>query len=111
MTTAVAREDSWVSIADAAEQLGIHPRTLRRYIRDGRLDVMRLSAQVVRITPEALLEFRDDNIKIQTGTGTCYVPRAEEPSTGPTGAVPAVHPVGRVRPDRPRRSQLGAGRA
>jgi excisionase family DNA binding protein len=74
MTSAVTREDSWVSIAEAAEQLGIHPRTLRRYIRQGRLTVVRLSPQVVRIKPEALLEFRDDNIKVTTGTGTCYVP-------------------------------------
>ena len=53
---------------------------------------MRLSPQVVRITPEALMEFRDDNIKIVTGTGTCYVPRAEEPQSGPTGALPSAAP-------------------
>jgi excisionase family DNA binding protein len=111
MTTAVAREDSWVSIADAAEQLGIHPRTLRRYIRDGRLQVMRLSAQVVRITPEALQDFRDDNIKIQTGTGTCYVPRAEDPSSGPTGAVPQGRVSARMRPERLTSTSHGSGRA
>lgn len=72
--TAATREDSWVSIAQAAEQLGIHPRTLRRYIRQGRLTVVRLSPQVVRIKPEDLSLFRDDNIKVTTGTGTCYVP-------------------------------------
>lgn len=105
MTTAVARESTWVSIAQAAEQLGIHPRTLRRYIRDGRLNVLRLSPQVVRIRPEDLLEFRDENIKIETGTGTCYVPRAEEPQVGPTGAAPPP-----PRPGRPAGFSQGTGR-
>lgn len=105
-----------MSIADAAEELGIHPRTLRRYIRDGRLSVMRLSPQVVRITPEALQGFRDENIKIETGTGTCYVPRAEEPSTGPTGALESHPRRGpRERPSPPRarlgHSAQGSGRA
>lgn len=90
MTTTATREDAWLSIAQAAEQLGVHPRTLRRYIRDGRLTVLRLSPQVVRIRPEDILQFRDDNIKINTGTGTCYVPRAEEPRRGPTGARPSA---------------------
>lgn len=102
MTTAVAPESSWVSIAQAAEQLGIHPRTLRRYIRDGRLTVMRLSAQVVRIRPDDIEDFLDDNIKIETGTGTCYVPRVSEASSGPTGAVPQKqvrhYSTGAVRP-------------
>lgn len=78
MTTAEAREDSWVSIAQAAEQLGIHPRTLRRYIRQGRLTVLRLTPQVVRIKPEDLFAFREENIKVTTGTGTCYVPHPPE---------------------------------
>lgn len=68
---------------------------------------MRLSAQVVRITPEALLEFRDENIKIETGTGTCYVPRAEETSGVPTGSLPTTR---RARPERPHRAGLGKRR-
>lgn len=67
-----------MSIAQAAEQLGIHPRTLRRYIRQGRLTVVRLSPQVVRIKPEDLFQFREENIKVTTGTGTCYVPQPED---------------------------------
>ena len=60
---------------------------------------MRLSAQVVRITPEALMEFRDDNIKIETGVGTCYVPYvAEERRDVPTGSVGTA--VRRTRPER-----------
>lgn len=78
MTTTATREDEWVSIGQAAEQLGVHPRTLRRYIRDQKLTVLRLSPQVVRIRPEDLDKFLDENIRIETGTGTCYVPRQED---------------------------------
>jgi len=74
MTTTASREDSWVSIAQAAEKLGVHPRTLRRYIRDEKITVVRLSPQVVRIRPEDLRDFLDANVKITTGTGVCYVP-------------------------------------
>lgn len=74
MTTTAIREETWVSIAEAAEQLGVHPRTLRRYIRDGKLTVLRLSPQVVRIRPEDIATFLKGNIRVTTGTGTCYVP-------------------------------------
>lgn len=96
MTIAVAREDEWVSIAQAAEGLGVHPRTLRRYIKDGRLSVLRLSAQVVRIRPEEIAQFTEENIKIVTGTGVCYVPRVPEPSSVPTGTIRRS----KVRPPR-----------
>ena len=77
-----------MSIAAAAEQLGVHPRTLRRYIRDERLPVLRLSAQVVRIEPEDIERFLADNIRVTTGTGTCYVPRMAGLGQHPTGARP-----------------------
>jgi excisionase family DNA binding protein len=95
MTTAVAPPSAWVSINDAAEQLGVHPRTLRRYIKDGRLKVQRLSTQVVRIRPEDITAFKDENLLIKTGVGTCWVsePRQAEHfgATGarPTGSLPA----------------------
>jgi excisionase family DNA binding protein len=106
----MTRESSWVSIAQAAEQLGIHPRTLRRYIRDGRLSVLRLSAQVVRIRPEDIADFLESNIRIETGTGTCYVPRAEEPQTGPTGSLPSTPRSQRPRPERLAHEAKGSGR-
>jgi excisionase family DNA binding protein len=86
MKTSVAREETWVSIAQAAEQLGVHPRTLRRYIRDERLPVLRLSPQVVRIEPEDIERFLADNIRVTTGTGTCYVPRVVQSRRKPMGA-------------------------
>ena len=66
---------------------------------------MRLSAQVVRITPEALDTFRAENIKIPTGTGTCYVQRGADPQVqaGPTGAAPGIATTPRTRPERPER--------
>lgn len=67
--------DTWMPIAKAAELLGVHPRTLRRYIRDGRMPVNRLSSQVVLLRPEDVEKFTADNIRVVTGTGTCYVPR------------------------------------
>jgi len=84
MTITATREDTWLSIAQAADQLGVHARTLRRYIRDGKLQVLRLSPQVVRIRPEDLEKFLAENIKVNTGTGTCYVPQPETP-IAPTG--------------------------
>lgn len=89
MTTSATREDTWVSIAQAAEQLGVHPRTLRRYIRDERLMVLRLSPQVVRIRPEDIERFVAENMKVETGTGTCYVVRPVDQRRHPTGARPA----------------------
>lgn len=90
MTTTAAPEDSWVSISQAAEQLQVHPRTLRRYIKEERLSVLRLSPQVVRIRPEELDRFRKGHLKIITGTGTSYVPRSSGPVEVPTGSLPTA---------------------
>ncbi len=43
------RENTWLSIQEAADALGVNPRTIRRYIRSGRLNPSRLSNKVVRI--------------------------------------------------------------
>jgi excisionase family DNA binding protein len=73
--TTVTSEDAWLSIAQTAEQLGIHARTLRRYIRNGRIKKVILTPQVVRIRPEDIEAFLEENVRIETGTGSCYVPR------------------------------------
>lgn len=94
-----ATEDAWVSIATAAEQLGVHPRTLRRYIRDEKLSVLRLSPQVVRISQVDIDTFLEDNIKVTTGTGNCYVPKPPEVKAKverkPVPAKPASPSFGR----------------
>lgn len=79
----MADEDTGMPISEAADQLGIHPRTLRRYISDGRLVATRYTSQVVRIHQEDLEEFLENNIRMVTGVGTCYVPRLE-PKPQPT---------------------------
>lgn len=92
----MAPASDWLTIDQAAEELEVHPRTLRRYIKDGRLVVQRLASQVVRIRPDDIIRFKDENILIKTGTGTCWVVEPEPdagtgsglPSTGPTGALP-----------------------
>jgi excisionase family DNA binding protein len=83
MSTAVDFEDTGVPIAVAAEQLGVHPRTLRRYISTGRLRVVRYTSQVVRIHKADLDRFLEDNVLVNTGTGACYVPRQEKPALPP----------------------------
>lgn len=96
MSIAMA-EETGLPIAAAADKLGIHPRTLRRYISDGRLTAIRYTSQVVRISEAELLRFQDDNLKIETGTGTCYVPR------------PADEPAHPVRPANPAKPRVGFG--
>jgi excisionase family DNA binding protein len=45
----VDRENTWLSIQEAADHLGVNPRTVRRYIKVGRLSPSRISNKVVRI--------------------------------------------------------------
>ena len=42
-----------VSVRDVAEQLGVHPETIRRLIHDGRLDAVRVG-RVLRVHREAV---------------------------------------------------------
>ena len=44
-----------LTVADVAEILNLHPRSIRRLIADGRLPVVRLGG-VIRIRPEAVEE-------------------------------------------------------
>jgi excisionase family DNA binding protein len=42
-------EDRFVSVAEAAEYLGVDPRTIRNMLRDGRLKASTLGPRVLRI--------------------------------------------------------------
>lgn len=75
---AIDRENTWLSIAEAAEHLGVNPRTVRRYMRLGRLDASRVSNKVVRIRLADLDRFMDSN-----------VPAKVEAKVAPTPAKPA----------------------
>lgn len=63
--TAVDRENTWLSIQDAARELGVNPRTIRRYIRLERLPVSRISNKVVRIRLADLDRLMNANVKDQ----------------------------------------------
>jgi len=45
-----------VSVRDVADQLGVHPETIRRLIHDGRLDAVRVG-RVLRVHRAALDSF------------------------------------------------------
>lgn len=46
---------TWLSLEEAAQQLGVSDRTVRRYIRDGRLPAFTLGGQrLIRIRAEDL---------------------------------------------------------
>jgi excisionase family DNA binding protein len=40
-----------ISIGDAAERLGVHPRTIRRRIADGQLTGYRFGPHLIRLDP------------------------------------------------------------
>lgn len=63
-----------LTIEEAAAVLGVNPRTLRRYIRDGRVPAYAFSSQVVRLELGDLEKFMAESLRVETGTGTCYVP-------------------------------------
>lgn len=74
----MANEEPWLSISEAAQHLGVHSRTLRRYIHDGKLTALKLSPQIVRIRKSDLGDFLKENVRVVTGTGTCYVPNPDD---------------------------------
>jgi len=39
----------WVTEAGAAQYLGVHPRTIRQMLKDGRLTAHRLGGRIVRL--------------------------------------------------------------
>lgn len=63
MKYTVDRENKWLSIQEAADELGVHPRTVRRYIRLERLPVSRISNKVVRIRLADLDRLMEANVK------------------------------------------------
>jgi excisionase family DNA binding protein len=48
--------DSLVSVREVADQLGVHPETIRRLIHDGRLDAVRVG-RVLRVHRDAVDKF------------------------------------------------------
>ena len=42
-------KDTMVTITEAATELGLHPNTIRNYIRAGRISITRLGPRLIRI--------------------------------------------------------------
>lgn len=92
MERAVDRENEWLSIQEAAEELGVNPRTVRRYIRLERLPVSRISNKVVRIRLADLDRLMEANV-VERSVSEAALESAAEPGEAarsrPTRAAPA----------------------
>lgn len=84
-------EDRWLSIAEAAAVIGVHPRTLRRYIKDGKLRVSRVSSQVVRISRNDI----DDFLRANVAANEAPVEVHPSPGTPAANAIKREVTVGR----------------
>jgi len=56
VSSAESNPENLVSVRDVADQLGVHPETIRRLIHDGRLDAVRVG-RVLRVHREAVDSF------------------------------------------------------
>ncbi len=65
-TPATPDEISWLSTADAADRLGITPRTLYRFIDEGQLPAYRFG-RVIRLKQNEVESFID-SCRIEPGT-------------------------------------------
>ena len=54
--SSAGEEPGLVSVREVADQLGVHPETVRRLIHDGRLDAVRVG-RVLRVHREAVDSF------------------------------------------------------
>jgi excisionase family DNA binding protein len=56
VSSAESSSENLVSVRDVADQLGVHPETIRRLIHDGRLDAVRVG-RVLRVHRDAVDSF------------------------------------------------------
>ena len=56
VSSADQQPDTLVSVREVADQLGVHPETIRRLIHDGRLDAVRVG-RVLRVHRDAVDRF------------------------------------------------------
>lgn len=49
-----------MKVSEVAATLDVNYRTVERYIRNGRLDVVRLGARTIRVTRESVTRFIED---------------------------------------------------
>ena len=54
-------DDRWLTVEDAAEQIQVHPETIRRWLREGKIEGVLISrAAGYRIRQSALDRFLDE---------------------------------------------------
>jgi len=61
-------EDKRMTFYEAAEYLGVHHNTLRRWVAQGKIAIIRISSQTQYITEQALQDF----LKSNTGKFEAY---------------------------------------
>lgn len=79
-----------LSIATAAHDLGVHPQTMRLWIREGRLPAYRVGKRFVRVDWDELIEaisYRATDGSI----GTVADQRAANSAPAPANAVAGAH--------------------
>lgn len=90
----------WLSTREAAAALGVHERTLRRYMSSGLLGCRRLPGGHYRIPEEAIHEFWGTG-DVPVRGGRRRQPEAERPSVNASGWA------SKTRTRRARRPRLG----
>jgi excisionase family DNA binding protein len=90
----------WLSTREAAAALGVHERTLRRYMSSGLLGCRRLPGGHYRIPEEAIHEFWGAGDAPERGARRRQ-PGAERPSVNASGGA------GKTRSRRARRPRVG----
>jgi len=53
----VSKKSKLITVAEAAERLQVHPKTVLRYARDGKLEVLKLSRRKILIRSDELDRF------------------------------------------------------
>lgn len=104
----VDRENTWLSIQEAAEQLGVNPRTVRRYIRLGRLGVSRISNKVVRIRLADIDRFMETGVSVKE-TFEDHPDEQVEPQPRPIHDVHLPPPPASPRMPRPGSPAIPSG--
>lgn len=79
-------KEKYYSVQDVADRLGLHVRTVRGYVRDGRLPAVRIGKQY-RITRSALEAFTGGPVPATAGESARRTRRAE------TSSIVEIHAV------------------
>ena len=87
-------QDEWLSVADVAAELGMHPSTVRKWANDGLLRGMRIGRRQWRFRRSALRELESEHVPRgqQAGVGASR-------ETGPLDPLALTSEADLVEPD------------